>query len=548
MLLLNHKQNLKYKAKVGAKYKKSLIISKFPSVKVTKSTGGKSTKKLLRTYIDTHGKPKSIKMDPFSGFKGKAMKKFCTGNNISQKFCPVGDHRGCGLVERTIQTIEQRLRVMLLEKKVQPIKLCLSTIIRDLRRNKQKTIKLSPFEAQFVRLPKTEFKIVRDKFLKESDRLDKENLERSALTASQLRDASISSSENVKIIRKDQNSRDISPRFLRNTAAAKARARAKELKQLLEANARWNVTRRDISDSELRRVVDETSTINPELRKELLNSWERGFIEDKQTTMNDNWSGSFLRKHEQRKSEKALTIPLKGKIVSETPSTIKTAAGAVYRKSDIARSKLQAQPKAQSSEKKRSSTGEEPRSKQQKTITHHEDVDSESAEEHDAKDQGPIDQELEDSRLVDKFQNSPNIVTSKEPKTGGGLHLGGKRVKPNGALVQSARAAKAKTQEPRTTKAVKTATKKSKKRGTSNEAVYIESSAPKEAPVSKRITRQTSEKEILDTFQNNNMTTKEWEEIKNRVLTRGVQNEAEKLLTQQAGPVDNCRPPGFSDS
>ena len=43
------------------------------------------------------------------------------------------------------------------------------------------------------------------------------------------------------------------------------------------------------------------------------------------------------------------------------------------------------------------------------------------------------------------------------------------------------------------------------------------------------------------------MTTKEWDEIINQVLTRGVQNEAEKLLTQQAELVDNCRPPGFSD-
>ena len=34
------------------------------------------------------------------------MKKFCVENNIEQKFCPVGDHRGCGLVERTIQTIK----------------------------------------------------------------------------------------------------------------------------------------------------------------------------------------------------------------------------------------------------------------------------------------------------------------------------------------------------------------------------------------------------------------------------------------------------------
>ena len=45
------------------------------------------------------------------------MKKFCLENNIEQKFCPVVDHRGCGLVERTIQTIKKRLGVMLLEKK-----------------------------------------------------------------------------------------------------------------------------------------------------------------------------------------------------------------------------------------------------------------------------------------------------------------------------------------------------------------------------------------------------------------------------------------------
>ena len=42
------------------------------------------------------------------------------------------------------------------------------------------------------------------------------------------------------------------------------------------------------------------------------------------------------------------------------------------------------------------------------------------------------------------------------------------------------------------------------------------------------------------------MTTKEWEEITNQVLTRGVQNEAEKLLTQQAEPVDNS-PAVFAD-
>ena len=105
---------------------------KFPSVKITKSTGGKSSVKFLRTYIDTHGIPESIRTDQFSGFKGKTMRKFCIEHNIEQKFCPVGDHRGCGPVERTIQTIKQRLGVMLLDENVSSIKLALSTIIRNL--------------------------------------------------------------------------------------------------------------------------------------------------------------------------------------------------------------------------------------------------------------------------------------------------------------------------------------------------------------------------------------------------------------------------------
>ena len=56
--------------------------SKFPSVKITKSTGGKSPVKFLRTHIDTHGILELIRTDQFSGFKGKTMKKFSTEYNI----------------------------------------------------------------------------------------------------------------------------------------------------------------------------------------------------------------------------------------------------------------------------------------------------------------------------------------------------------------------------------------------------------------------------------------------------------------------------------
>ena len=191
-------------------------------------------------------------------------------------------------------------------------------------------------------------------------------------------------------------------------------------------------------------------------------------------------TGNFLRKDEQRKIGKALTIPLKEKIVAETPSTVKTAAGAVYRKSDIANSRLPVQSIVSGSEKKKSPTGEEPRSKQQKTVTQYEDMDSESAEEHDINHQGQIDQLLnEEGRVVDRFQNSPIIVTSKETETGGGLNLGGKRNKPNRArpLVQNQKSCMSKltTQETRKSKAAKTAAKDSKDR-------VNRSSTPKKVP------------------------------------------------------------------
>ena len=35
---------------------------------------------------------------------------------IEQKYCPRGDHRGCGLIERTIQTMKRRVRVILLDE------------------------------------------------------------------------------------------------------------------------------------------------------------------------------------------------------------------------------------------------------------------------------------------------------------------------------------------------------------------------------------------------------------------------------------------------
>ena len=65
-------------------------FSKFPSVKVTKSTSGKCAVKFLISYIDTHGVPESIRSDQFSGFKGKTLKKILFGTQYRAKILSGG--------------------------------------------------------------------------------------------------------------------------------------------------------------------------------------------------------------------------------------------------------------------------------------------------------------------------------------------------------------------------------------------------------------------------------------------------------------------------
>ena len=71
----------------------------------------------------------------------------------------------------------------------------------------------------------------------------------------------------------------------------------------------------------------------------MIYSWEKGFVEDKVENQCKSPPKTMLRKDPLRKSGQALTKQLKGKIASETDSTIKTSTGSIYRKSDIAQSK-----------------------------------------------------------------------------------------------------------------------------------------------------------------------------------------------------------------
>ena len=213
-----------------------------------------------------------------------------------------------------------------------------------------------------------EFKIIRDKFLKFSDHLDKQQLERSALTASQLKRSIDQSRDSLKIVKKRQRSRDVSPLFKQKNRTIQEKNRARKLKALLKANAKWNAERRKLAGQDLQQLVDNTSTIDPDLRKELLYSLERGFVEDKPKS--SEWNTQILlRRDVNRRSGAALTNPLKVKVPAETPKTITTASGSVYRKRDLAKATVPVKntPNEENSQKEKAKIPlEEQKSKHQK--------------------------------------------------------------------------------------------------------------------------------------------------------------------------------------
>ena len=174
--------------------------SKYPSAMITRSTGGRKIIKFLKSYIQQHSIPRSIKTDQYSGFKNKLVQSFCLEKNIVQYFCPVGDHRGCGLVERSIQTIKRRLGASRLSSDFSNVQDTLRNIIEDIRVTKNSVTGVSPFELHFGRPPNTELSIAADR-LTSGIRLDNQRLERDLLTPEQRREQ-CDSRPRIKVVKK----------------------------------------------------------------------------------------------------------------------------------------------------------------------------------------------------------------------------------------------------------------------------------------------------------------------------------------------------------
>ena len=115
-----------------------------------------TTKKVIeffKNYVAQYGIPKQIRSDPGSVFTSEEFKTFCQQFQIKHVTCPVRDHRGNGKIERSIRTLNERLRTnrnLILKRN----KSGLSEILYALRMGKKRDGK-SPFEKLYGQEPNT---------------------------------------------------------------------------------------------------------------------------------------------------------------------------------------------------------------------------------------------------------------------------------------------------------------------------------------------------------------------------------------------------------
>ena len=127
-------------------------FSKFPTAKVFDRANANNFLKFLPEYVLLHGIPRSIRLDRALRQTGQQIKAFCNQNNIHLIEASIHEHRAIGLVEKLIQTTKICLAGINTAARNQfDMKASTNSIFYQLRICRQKTINISPFEAQFGR-------------------------------------------------------------------------------------------------------------------------------------------------------------------------------------------------------------------------------------------------------------------------------------------------------------------------------------------------------------------------------------------------------------
>ena len=176
-----------------------------------KNYGCKKVVKFLDSYIHIHGLPQSIRTDHGSGFKNDMVEQFCSSRGIIH-ILSVGDHRGRGVVERSIETIKRKLGTTKLDPFfVTTLKSTIQQLVENIRKSKQAVLEKLPFELHFGRKLNTEWSQAYRNIVNIAS--SAQVLERNLLTPDQIASQDYSR-DRAKLVPGGSASPTIAPRFL----------------------------------------------------------------------------------------------------------------------------------------------------------------------------------------------------------------------------------------------------------------------------------------------------------------------------------------------
>ena len=241
----------------------------------------------------------------------------------------VGDHRSCGLVERSIQTIKRKLGTEKLDPNFKNLKSTLQQIIDDFRKTKHSTLKITPFELHFGRKPNTELSLARDNVVHSPT--SAQGLERNLLTPEQ-RSSQDYSRDRAKVVpRRASRSQDIPCRLKPLFGVGERIADSqpyKALENLAKAANTWKQWKRNVPPQKGQELFRELAARSSDLANSLKSGITEGtlrFYDNARDTsapalshsqrMNVSSSSRPKRLSKTRKLEKlVLQDPLRAKI------------------------------------------------------------------------------------------------------------------------------------------------------------------------------------------------------------------------------------------
>ena len=129
-------------------------FSKWPTVKICKTSEAKEVNNFLKQNFNLYGIPEKIKSDKGGAFISVDYIEFCKSKKNEIKYCTPRIHTGTGAVERAIQTMKNLIVANL--EDILCLTECVNRALKVMRFTIHTGLKLTPFELHHGRKARTE--------------------------------------------------------------------------------------------------------------------------------------------------------------------------------------------------------------------------------------------------------------------------------------------------------------------------------------------------------------------------------------------------------